>query len=117
MFYVCIRLKKMNPSAMESIGPYIKYFEELDELGKGSFATVYKCRHRLDGMVYAIKRANEAFSSRAHFESKLREVFVMATLPLDPHIVRYHDAWIEGNILFLRLEYCEGGSLAEQIGT
>jgi serine/threonine protein kinase len=31
-------------------------FEVLEELGAGAFGQVYRCRHRLDGSEYAVKK-------------------------------------------------------------
>lgn len=44
---------------------YNEEFEELGELGTGEFGTVYKCRNRLDGIEYAIKRSKKPISGLA----------------------------------------------------
>ena len=39
---------------------YLEEFEESEQLGSGNFCVTYKCRNRLDGKSYAIKRAENA---------------------------------------------------------
>ena len=38
-------------------GRYFSEFEEIDLIGEGGFGKVYKVRHKLDGNIYAIKKA------------------------------------------------------------
>lgn len=48
-----------------NVSRYNEEFEELGELGTGEFGTVYKCRNRLDGIEYAIKRSKKPISGLA----------------------------------------------------
>jgi len=45
----------------------------------------------------------------------LREVQALAALSSSHHIVRYFDAWIEDDLLYIQLEFCKGCSLAEMV--
>jgi serine/threonine protein kinase len=45
-------------------------------------------------------------------ERALREVQALAALSGSNHIVRYFDAWIEDDLLYIQLENLEGCSLA-----
>ena len=38
------------------ISRYVEDFEQLGVLGKGAFGTVFKCKKKLDGIEYAIKK-------------------------------------------------------------
>ena len=40
-----------------NVSRYHHEFLELELIGQGEFGGVYKCRHRLDGCVYAIKKS------------------------------------------------------------
>lgn len=40
-----------------NVSRYNHEFLELSLIGQGEFGSVYKCRHRLDGCVYAIKKS------------------------------------------------------------
>jgi serine/threonine protein kinase len=99
-------------------GTYSRYaceFQELEEIGGGSFSRVFKCRSRVDGWLYAVKQARRAFRSWADRQNTLKEVFALAALGSHPHIVRYYSAWVEENHLYIQTEYCGGGSLADQL--
>jgi serine/threonine protein kinase len=58
------------------------------------FGQVVKCRNRLDGMTYAVKKVELSASSDADNLKTLREVVHLARL-VHPHIVRYFVGWIE----------------------
>jgi serine/threonine protein kinase len=44
-------------------------------------------------------------------ERALREVQALAALSDTQHIVQYFDAWIEEDLLYIQLEYCQGCNL------
>ena len=62
-------------------------FDQLDTLGGGRFSLVYKCRKRLDGWIYAVKRTRHSLESEAEREAALREVFALAALQGCPQMV------------------------------
>ena len=43
------------------------------------------------------------------------EVYAHAVLGKHSHVVRYYSAWAENGHLYIQNEYCNGGSLAEEI--
>ncbi|EGD74480.1 WEE protein kinase [Salpingoeca rosetta] len=92
---------------------YREEFVEESILGKGDFGTVYKCRHKLDGMVYAIKKSRKRIAGLAEERQLLREVYAHAVLQAQPYIVRYFSAWEEDNRMIIQNEYCDGGTLAK----
>ncbi|CAI5710257.1 unnamed protein product [Peronospora destructor] len=94
------------------VAKYLSDFSELGLIGSGSFSKVYKCVKKIDGWVYALKKSKRHFRGRADTERALREVQALAALSSSNHIVRYFDAWIEDNLLYIQLEYLEGCSLA-----
>jgi hypothetical protein len=48
-------------------------------------------------------------------QALLREVYAHAVLQDQPHIVRYHSAWEEQDRMIIQNEYCDRGSLAQQL--
>ena len=45
------------------------------------------------------------------------EVYAQAVLGKHSHVVRYYSAWAEDGYMYIQTEYCNGGSLAEEIST
>lgn len=87
-------------------------FEIIRTIGNGSFGTVYKCRSRLDGCLYAVKAAKQRARGTTDRERMLKEVTALAELSDTReigafHILRYHQAWMEDqNRLHIVTELC-----------
>ena len=57
---------------------------------------VKKARHRLDGMVYAIKVSKKTIRKNSHDEKMaMNEVFAHAALMKHKQVVRYYNSWVE----------------------
>lgn len=103
----------MPNSIPVSLGPYIpqasmfgtRYrqdFEELGILGKGGYGIVYSCRHKLDGVIYAVKKVPVSESRRQQImirgqpeiDALLAELRTLAQLD-HPNIVRYYNGWLD----------------------
>lgn len=75
---------------------YQEEFLELAEIASGEFGVVKKARHRLDGMVYAIKVSKKTIRKNSHDEKMaMNEVFAHAALMKHKHVVRYYNSWVE----------------------
>jgi len=99
-----------------NISRYNEEFIELDEIASGEFGRVCVCRHRLDGMVYAIKMSKEEIHGQTHRERVvMNEVFAHSALMKHKHVVRYYNSWVENGRVYIQNEFCEGGSLAAKI--
>ena len=64
-------------------------------LSTPSFGVVTKCKKRVDGCFYAVKRTLKRFKGGTSKNQALKEVFALAALPAIPNIVRYFSAWVE----------------------
>lgn len=73
---------------------YHKEFEELFFIAGGGFGNVFKARHRLDGVEYAVKKVNIKSSDVNSIMTHLAEVKTIASLN-HPNIVNYKAAWLE----------------------
>lgn len=50
---MCVKIVPLKPNRMQSD------FELLGKIGEGSFGEAFKVRSRLDGRIYAVKKAKE----------------------------------------------------------
>ncbi|OQO09493.1 hypothetical protein B0A48_04894 [Cryoendolithus antarcticus] len=81
---------------------YLHEFEEIDLIGKGGYGSVYACRHRLDNVIYAVKKVALPSPGPVRYppevssetDTVLNEVRMLARLD-HPNIVRYHAGWID----------------------
>ena len=79
-----------------NITRYEQEFLELAEIASGEFGTVKKARHRLDGIVYAIKVTKNSLRVNSRDERvAMNEVFAHAALMKHKHVVRYYNSWVE----------------------
>ncbi|XP_028967440.1 wee1-like protein kinase [Galendromus occidentalis] len=97
----------------EAYSRYEQEFLELEQIGSGEFGAVFKCIHRLDGCVYAIKKLKKPMQGSAAEKASLTEVWAHAVLGANTHVVRYYSAWAELNHMIIQNEFCNGGSLQE----
>jgi len=78
------------------VSVYRRDYTEEEMLGQGAFGSVYKCKHKVDGKTYAVKKIlfrTPNFSSTLR-ATILREVQILAHLN-NPHITKYYHAFIE----------------------
>ncbi|CAK1603563.1 unnamed protein product [Parnassius mnemosyne] len=83
----------VQPSGLEW-SRYHKEFEELYFIAGGGFGSVFKARHRLDGVEYAVKKVYIKSSDVHSIMTHLAEVKTIASLN-HPNIVNYKAAWLE----------------------
>jgi hypothetical protein len=79
-------------------------FQVLEEIGKGHFAVVKRCKNRLDGLEYAVKITNNKWRSECGKSEALQEVFALSALSVcddNPYIVKYFYGWIEDSKLHI----------------
>lgn len=86
----------VQPSGLEW-SRYHREFEQLYFVAGGGFGKVYKARHRLDGVEYAIKKVVIRASDVNSIMTHLAEVKTIASLN-HPNIVNYKAAWLEPKI-------------------
>lgn len=90
-------------------------FKEIKELGRGNFCKVFHVLHRLDGREYAIKRTIKKMVDDSQFRKAIQEVQALAAVGEHANIIRYYSAWVENHHLYIQLELCEQGSLADKL--
>lgn len=90
-------------------------YKEVKELGFGSFGRVTLYEETGTGALVAVK-TSPPNASREQRQRFARERAVMSITKGFPHVVQLLDSWEEGHApqVFLQLEYCSGGSVAER---
>ena len=56
-------------------GYFVNNFEVISKIGEGSFGEAFKVRSKMDGQVYAIKKAKAKYIGYRDREQKLSEVY------------------------------------------
>ena len=88
----------------------LRDFEFHELLGRGSFGKVYRVTRKQDGQIYVMKQINVAEMSEPEQRDAVNEVKVMASMD-HCNIVRYFDSFIDGELLNIVMEFCDGGDL------
>ncbi|XP_038874388.1 serine/threonine-protein kinase ATG1a isoform X2 [Benincasa hispida] len=100
----------LTPNNCRLIGNYILG----EKLGSGSFAVVWKSRHRHLGTVVAVKEIQRKQLSPKVCDSLFREISILSTIN-HPNIIRLFEAIQTDDRIYLVLEYCDGGDLWDYI--
>jgi tetratricopeptide (TPR) repeat protein/tRNA A-37 threonylcarbamoyl transferase component Bud32 len=90
-------------------------YEILEVLGKGGMGVVYRAQQLGLGRIVALKMIRHAEyaddEERRRFHSEAEAVARLQ----HPHIVQIHEVGKTGELPYFSLEYCSGGSLADQL--
>jgi WD40 repeat protein len=99
--------------ATETVG--VPGYEILGELGRGGMGVVYKARHLALNRVVALKMILHAEHAgddqRRRFQAEAEAVARLQ----HPHIVQVHEVGECAGLPYFSLEFCGGGSLADQL--
>src|SRR6185437_4192886 len=96
----------------DMIGRVIKgRYKLIDELGRGSFATVYIARDTKNNRIYAIKVMHFEFADDGELLARFqREAHILLQLS-DPHIVRIFDYGDDNDLHYIVMDYIDGQNL------
>ena len=72
----------------------LRDFEELQKLGEGAFAQVFRVRRRADGEIYALKKVKILGLKDKERQNALNEVRILASVS-HPNIISYKEAFID----------------------
>ena len=88
-------------------------YEALKVIGSGSFGIIHKVRRKSDGKILARKEIDYNKMSEREKKQLVTEVNILRELR-HPNIVRYFERFVdrEKSLIYIIMEYCEGGDLA-----
>ena len=88
-------------------------FELLRKLGEGAFGKVFKVRSKINNKVYAMKKLN--IKEIKEDNEKAYQLTINETSFLEglshPHIVKYYKQFIEGDYLYIIIEFVANGDI------
>ncbi|KAJ7007966.1 serine/threonine-protein kinase ATG1a-like [Populus alba x Populus x berolinensis] len=83
-------------------------------IGRGSFAVVWRAKHRSSCLEVAVKEIDKKLLSPKVSDNLLKEISILSTIN-HPNIIRLFESIETEDKIFLVLEYCDGGDLAGYI--
>ena len=91
-------------------------YQALEVIGKGSFGTVRKVRQKSDGKILVRKEIEYTSMNNQERNQLISELRILRELNHE-NIVKYytHDHIIDKKMIYIYMEYCEGGDLAQVI--
>jgi len=86
------------------------------EIGKGSYGNVHKCKHTKESTDYAVKVLNKKKIRNAEsIEDIDREVELLVLIQGQENIIQLKDSYEDEASVYLVMELCEGGDLYDRI--
>jgi serine/threonine protein kinase len=82
------------------INIYSKTFNEISELGSGSFASVYKAQHKFDSNLYSIKKIIISDDLVELGYDVFDEVRMLSNLS-HKHVLRYYSSWVDFDLDYI----------------
>jgi serine/threonine protein kinase len=82
---------------------------------KGSFSTVWECRHKVSGEIFACKVIDRSGLKPTDDEAILNEVAIMQSLADNKYVVQLLDFYEEDDHFYMIMEYMTGGDVFDRI--
>jgi calcium-dependent protein kinase len=102
-----------SAATSETAGQFAEGYDiELDLLGKGALAQVYRARSRETGQAYAAKRTKVDRSQDLNLAR--REIDILRIID-HPNIVEYKQHFHEGTTMYLVMAYCDGEDMWDRL--
>ncbi len=102
-----------NSKALESDAFKAKY-RFIKVIGKGSFGEAVLARSKQDNKRYVVKTIESATMSQKEKNDIQKEISILSGLN-HPNIVRFKEHFEEGTMIFISMEYADGGDLNQRI--
>ncbi|CBZ33011.1 protein kinase, putative [Leishmania donovani] len=104
----------MKPSALDRIhvreDDPKELFEIVESVGIGNFGVVLKARNRATDDIVAIKQVPLSDTDKEDLDTIVKEVEILQECD-HPNIVRFYGTYHSMGVLWIVMEYCEGGSV------
>jgi serine/threonine protein kinase len=74
----------------------------------------YQVQRLTDGQTYALKEMDVRAMSQVEREDAVNEIRLLASVQ-NPNVIRYNEAFLDGNKVCIIMEYAPGGDLSKVI--
>lgn len=106
--------QSVNTNMPPATASSLKDFKDLKLIGKGSFGRVFRAIRPSDNTEYAIKEVNIKVMPQREREDAVNEVRILASVQ-HQMVIRYFDAFIEQDKLYIVTELARGGDIGAKI--
>ncbi|AAZ10353.1 serine/threonine-protein kinase, putative [Trypanosoma brucei brucei TREU927] len=93
---------------------FLSKYRIMKGIGKGSFGEAVLVRSKEDGKRYVAKAIESAAMSAKEKRDVQNEIRILAAAN-HPNIIRYHEHFEDGTLIFIVMEYADGGDLNTRI--
>ncbi len=90
-------------------------YSDLERIGDGAMATVYKARDRVLDQFVALKVMHPALASSPDYLTRFRREIALARTITHPNVYRIFDIGQDGQTQFISMEYIEGRELKKEM--
>lgn len=105
----------LEPGLTVGPGHVVGGCELIEPIGQGGMGTVFRARHLELQRDVAVKILHPSLALREEFTRRFhQESRVLAALD-HPNIVRIHDSGAQGDLLYLSMEFVDGGSFRRRL--
>eukprot|EP01064_Diplonema_japonicum_P036622 TRINITY_DN8301_c0_g1_i1.p1 TRINITY_DN8301_c0_g1~~TRINITY_DN8301_c0_g1_i1.p1 ORF type:complete len:540 (+),score=152.10 TRINITY_DN8301_c0_g1_i1:52-1620(+) len=105
---------KVTAPAVNEAEQFRQRYRRIKVVGKGSFGEAVLVRSREDGKRYIAKTIDCTSMSEKDKQDVYREIKILADVN-HPNIVKFKEHYEEGNMLWIVMEYADGGDLGMRI--
>lgn len=89
-------------------------YQVVKKIGEGSYGKALLVKRRADGKQCVVKEVNISKMSKKERDEAKKEVKVLSQMK-HPNIVSYLESFEDGGILYIMMDYCDGGDLYAKI--
>ena len=89
-------------------------YRKIKLIGKGSFGEAVLVRSKADGKRYVAKAIESAAMTPKEKRDVQNEIKILAAVN-HPNIIKYHEHFEDGTLIFIVMEYADGGDLSSRI--
>ena len=86
-----------------------KIYKIIEKVGQGNYGNVYKVKKIKTGEIFAAKICKIESNNTESFK---KEINILKQCD-SPYILKFYGSYIKNNIIWIVLEFCEGGSLLD----